>query len=192
MAGSGYVRWVAMVAIGVGVGTADATPPLASLTLAEAYQSQLGEWSGSLEYRDYSADRWFGLPVKVSIRDGGDGVTQLRIADFDDGPKVGIVRITTITMLGEDRVTEHVASFRKGRVPELSASRLTLSRAIDAAHWTIISEADASDDNRPARIRITLTRDGDQMISLKEVDFSDDSGEAWLQRNRQTLTRRGS
>lgn len=176
------------------VGSAVATPPPtprspAPLTLSDALQSQLGEWSGSLEYRDYSADRWFGLPVKVSIRDGGDGVTQVRVADFDDGPKVGNVRITTISMLGDDRVTEYSSSFRKGQVPEVSRTRLTLSRATDASHWTIISEAEDRDDDRPARIRTTLIRDGDRMTSLKEVDFSDDKSDTWLQRNRQTLTR---
>lgn len=183
--------FIAMVS-GLNVSSAVATSPPASLTLTEALKSQLGEWSGSLEYRDYSADRWFGLPVKVNIRDGGDGVTQLRVADFDDGPKVGNVRITTISMLGTDNVTEYVAGFRKGRTPELSSARLTLTRAIDASHWTIISAADANDDDRPARIRITITREGDKMTSLKEVDFSDDTSESWLQRNRQTLTRTGN
>ena len=54
--------------------------------------SQVGEWTGKLEYRDYQADRWFGLPMRVSVTDGGDGVTQIRVADFDDGPRVGVVR----------------------------------------------------------------------------------------------------
>jgi hypothetical protein len=183
---------LAAVVSGLIVSDVGAAPPPVPLTLSDALQSQLGEWSGSLEYRDYSADRWFGLPVKVSIRDGGDGVTQVRVADFDDGPKVGIVRITTISMIGEDRKTEYSSSFRKGQMPEVSSTRLTLTRATDAAHWTIISESEDRDDDRPARIRVTLTRDGDRMTSLKEVDFSDDKSESWLQRNRQTLTRIGN
>lgn len=41
------------------------TPAQAPLTVAEARQSLVGRWQGKLEYRDYQADRWIGLPVKV-------------------------------------------------------------------------------------------------------------------------------
>ena len=65
---------------------APAAPVTVPLTVATARQSLVGEWRGKLEYRDYQADKWFGLPVEVSVRDGGDGVTMIRTADFDDGP----------------------------------------------------------------------------------------------------------
>ncbi len=162
-------------------------PPTTPLTLDQALASQVGDWTGKLEYRDYSADKWFGLPVKVSIRDGGDGVTQIRVADFDDGPKAGIVRITTISMLGKDGQTEYSTGFRKNRVPELGTARLTLAAAQDPQHWTIVATETGSDDDRPATIRITTTRDGASLTSLKEVDFSDDSKSEWLVRNRTVL-----
>ena len=160
--------------------------------LAAARASQVGSWTGKLEYRDYQADKWFGLPVAVTISDGGDGVTQIRVADFDDGPRVGNVRITSVSMLGKDGATEFTATFRKGRDPELDKAQLTLANATDAAHWTIQSEETGTDDDRPARIRVTTTRDGDAMTSLKEVDFTDDTKAEWIQRNRQTLTRVGT
>lgn len=161
------------------------------ITLAQALASQAGRWEGKLEYRDYQADEWFGLPVAVEVRDGGDGVTLVRVADFDDGPRVGNVRITTVTMLGKDGETEWTGTFRKGRDAELTSAKLFLSAARDATHWTIVSDALASDDDRPARVRYTTTRDGDSLVSLKEIDFADDTGEAWLQRNRETLRRVG-
>lgn len=163
-------------------------PPAVDLAAARA--SQVGSWTGKLEYRDYQADKWFGLPVAATISDGGDGVTQIRVADFDDGPRVGNVRITSVSMLGTDGATEHTATFRKGREPELDKAQLTLSEAVDATHWTIRSEETGTDDDRPARIRVTTTRAGDTMTSLKEVDFTDDAKDEWIQRNRQTLTRR--
>ena len=165
-----------------------AGPPIAP-SVADAIASQTGAWRGSLEYRDYQADRWFGIPMAVTITDGGDGVTQIRTADFDDGPKVGIVRITTMSMLGADGTTEYSTAFRKGRVPELSSAQLTLTAWRDPAHWSMRAEERAADDDRPALIRTTFTRDGDTLTSLKEVDFTDDTAEEWLVRNRTTLER---
>lgn len=164
----------------------------AAPTIADAIASQRGAWSGALEYRDYQADRWFGIPMQVTIADGGDGVTQIRTADFDDGPAVGTVRITTVSMLGADGQTEYNVGFRKGRVPEVSTARLTLTAWTDPAHWTMRAEETGTDDDRPALIRSTIVRDGTALTSLKEVDFTDDDGEEWLVRNRSTLERTGA
>ncbi|GAA4031822.1 hypothetical protein GCM10022281_09300 [Sphingomonas rosea] len=162
----------------------------APLTVAEARASMVGRWEGKLEYRDYQADAWFGLPMKVDIRDAGDGVTQIRTADFDDGPRTGIVRITGVAMLAKDGVTETGASFRKGKDVSLDTARLALKPGpASATNWTLVAEQTATDDNRPARLRETTTRTGDTMVTLKEVDFIDDQGEAWLVRNRTTLKR---
>lgn len=166
--------------------------PAAPLTTADARASQLGRWEGKLEYRDYRADRWFGLPVTVEVRDGGDGVTQIRVAEFDDGPSTGIVRITTVSMLTGEGRSETSASFRKGREVTLSTARLTLQPgASGPTDWTLVAEETATDDNRPARLRYTTTRKGDELVTLKKVDFTDDTGEAWLVRNRTTLRRVG-
>ena len=160
---------------------------IAALRLATA-----GAWEGKLEYRDYQSGRWFGLPMTVRIEDAGDGVTLIRKAAFDDGPQTGIVRITTVELLDPATGLETSAGFRKGRTPELSATTLRLAApARDASHWTILSEADGRDDNRPARLRLTTVRDGAVMTTMKEIDFLDDAGEAWIQRNRTTLTRVG-
>ncbi len=160
---------------------------IAALRLATA-----GAWEGKLEYRDYQADRWFGIPMKVRIEDGGDGVTVIRKADFDDGPRVGIVRITTVELFDPATGRETAASFRKGRETSLETSALRLAAPpVDASHWTIIAETDSRDDDRPARLRVTTVRDGDRMTTLKEVDFLDDAAEAWVQRNRSTLSRVG-
>src|SRR4051812_49883994 len=105
--------------------------------IATARSSLIGRWQGKLEYRDYQADKWFGLPVKVEVRDGGDGVTLVRTADYDDGPKTGNVRITTVSMLAADGTHESSATFRKGREVELETAALALTAARDATHWTL-------------------------------------------------------
>lgn len=162
-------------------------PAAAPLTPEAARASTLGRWQGQLEYRDYQADKWFGLPVTVAISDGGDGVTQLRTADFDDGPQTGIVRITTVSLLDPAKATLYSTSFRKARVPELQTARVALTDARDATHWTLVETIAGTDDNRPATLRETTVRDGDAMVTLKEVDFTDDAKVEWLARNRTTL-----
>ena len=157
------------------------------LTPADARSSLVGKWSGKLEYRDYQADKWFGLPVLVEVRDGGDGVTLIRTADYDDGPKTGNVRITTVSMIAADGAHESSATFRKGRDVELQTAALALSNARDAEHWTLVETISGTDDDRPATIRLTTTRDGASLVTLKEVDFTDDAKSEWLARNRTTL-----
>jgi hypothetical protein len=95
-------------------------------------------------------------------------------------------------MLLADGTSESSVSFRKGRDVELSTARLALRPgAVGPASWTLVSEETGKDDDRPARIRVTTTRTGDQLVALKEVDFTDDAGETWLVRNRTTLRRQG-
>lgn len=170
-----------------------ATPAAAqevpAITLAEARASTAGAWTGQLQYLDYSSGEWQGIPVTVSTEVVGDGSTILRRAAFDDGPRVGTVYITSLAMLGKDGVTEYSTGFRAGRTPEVSAYTLTLTAAKDAAHWTIRAELDGTDDDRPARIRETTTRDGASLVTLKEVDFLDEPGEQWFSRNRSVLER---
>ncbi len=163
------------------------TPDIAALRLGLA-----GHWEGKLEYLDYSANRWFGLPMKVLIEDGGDGVTLIRKADFDDGPKVGNVRITTVELFNPATGQETSASFRKAHETSLDTAVLRLAAPpTDLAHWTLIAETTGRDGDKPARLRTTTTRAGDAMTTLKEVDYLDDATETWVQRNRSTLKRVG-
>lgn len=160
----------------------------APVTLTSIRAGMAGNWKGQLEYRDYQADRWFGLPVQVRIEIMRDGLTLIRHADFDDGPQTGIVTITTTALLDPATGREQSVSFRKGHDAELDTAMMRLTRADAADHWTIEEVQDGRDDDRPARIRETTRRDGATMVALKEVDFLDDKTEAWLTRNRITLT----
>jgi hypothetical protein len=166
----------------------DAAP---AITLAEARASTAGDWTGQLQYLDYSSGKWEGIPVTVTVTLEGDGNTLTRHATFDDGPRVGNVFITSLAMLGKDGATEYSTGFRAGRTPEVSAYTLTLTAATDAEHWTIRAEQDGTDDDRPARIRETTTRDGASLVTLKEVDFLDEPGEQWFSRNRSVLEKTG-
>lgn len=160
-----------------------------AVTLAEARASMAGAWAGQLQYLDYSSDTWEGIPVTVTVTLEGDRNTLVRRAVFDDGPRVGNVYITGMSMLGKDGATEYSTAFRAGRTVAIEAAVLSLAAAADAEHWTIVATREGEDDDRPARIRETTTRDGASLTSLKEVDFLDDAGEQWFSRNRTVLAR---
>lgn len=178
---------VALAAAAVGPAATQTAPDPVTITAIRA--GMAGNWAGQLEYRDYQADRWFGLPVTVRIEVMRDGLTLIRHADFDDGPKTGIVTITTTALFDPATGREQSASFRKGREVELDTAMLRLTRAEALDRWTLEELREASDDDRPARIRETTRRDGATMVTTKEVDFLDDKTETWLTRNRTTLTR---
>ena len=168
--------------------TANATSSAVDLTTARA--SMAGKWTGQLEYLDYTADQWFGIPVTTTIEDQGDGATIIRRSNFDDGPKVGMVRITTIELLDPASSTIVSATFRKGRSAELTTYTAGIDGSSkDATHWTMIEETKSKDDNRPAMVRLTTVRNGDRVQTLKEVDFLDDTKSQWMKRNRVTLVR---
>lgn len=166
--------------------------PTRAVDLATARASLNGAWEGRLEYRDYSAGQWFGIPVKTQITNQGDGATTIRASDFDDGPKVGNVQITTVDLFDATASTVQVGSFRKGRPVELMTYAVTLSPVSrDGTHWTMVEETTAQDDDRPATLRLTTVRTGDHVETVKEVDFLDDDKSEWLVRNRTRLTRTG-
>lgn len=155
-----------------------------SLSTSRRCAGLAGEWQGKLEYRDYQADRWFGLPVRLTQELVADGVTLIAKAEYDDGPKSGTVRITSVSMFVPATNIQYSSSFRAGRPAELSSATVRLVGAVDDAHWTMVEETIATDADRPAKLRETIVRDGARLTTLKEVDFLDDAGETWLTRNR--------
>ncbi len=168
-----------------------AAPPV-TIDVAAARASLSGSWEGKLEYLDYRANSWFGIPVKTRIEDQGDNATVIRKSDFDDGPRVGNVRITTVELFDAAKSNLTVGTFRKGRVAELSRYAVRIvGTAQDATHWTMVEETLAKDDDRPAKIRLTTVRDGDKLETLKQIDFQDDKKTDWISRNRTRLTRAG-
>lgn len=168
------------------------TTPIAAqpdINVAAARASMVGNWEGSLEYLDYTANKWFGIPVKTMIEDQGDNATVIRKSDFDDGPKVGIVRITSVELFDPAKATLSIGTFREGRTAEIISYTVRLEgSSSDATHWTMVEETLATDNNRPALLRITTTRSGDKIEALKQVDFQDDYKVEWLSRNRTRLT----
>jgi hypothetical protein len=108
------------------ISSASAAP---AVDIQTARASMVGAWEGSLEYLDYTANQWFGIPVKTRIEDQGDGATVIRKSDFDDGPKVGNVRITSVELFDAAKSTVAVGYFRKGKVASVEVYSVKLGDA---------------------------------------------------------------
>jgi hypothetical protein len=188
----GVCTFLLPVSLSAQSGNAAPPPPTPALTMSQLRAATAGNWSGQLEYLDYGANQWFGIPMTVSIESQIDRVTTIRKADFDDGPVTGMVRITTVAIMDDTGGKESSAIFRKNRPMDADVWQVRLAApARDLTHWTIIAETIGRDGNTQAKLRETTTRDGDSLTTLKEVDPPDDGKDEYFARNRTRLTKVG-
>lgn len=148
-----------------------------------------GEWTGALEYRDYQTNALTALPVETTIAVGADGRTILRTARFSEGGTQPDVYITSLAGFDARSGLYETAGFRAGRAMSVSRERVERVQMTDPTHWTIVFTERAEDNDRPADIRITLTRNGDETLSLKEVDDLTDGTVQFAFRNQTRLRR---
>jgi len=166
-----------------------AGPAAAAPSAAELQGALAGSWKGALGYRDYQDNKLYELPVQTEVTAIGDGVSVLRVSTFDDGPSVGAVRITSASLFDPAAGTVTSATLRKGRPVEVSTEAVRLSAYRDPMHWTLVYERIGPDGDGEARIRITETRDGDSLMSVKEVRPLTPTDAPWAFRNQTRLTR---
>ncbi len=154
--------------------------PLLTLTLALCAQAQsaktaaelerglVGQWVGALEYRDYRTNEKQELPMTNAISALPDGVTVTRVSTFDDGPVTGLVYITTVKLFDAKTLGSSNAVFRKGRALDTWTDNTQVTRFLSDTNWTVVYQHDGTDNNKPATVRTTQTRDGDTLSALKE------------------------
>ena len=67
------MRIVAALFFGMSTHATAQPTELVRVDIGQARASLQGSWEGKLEYLDYSANKWFGIPVKTIVEDQGDG-----------------------------------------------------------------------------------------------------------------------
>jgi hypothetical protein len=161
---------------------------------AEALERSLaGSWKGALEYRDYQSNSKFELPMMTTISVGADGATITRVSAFDDGPKTGMVYITTVSLYeptngaANARAKLTQSSFRKGRPVETWTENVAIQSYTDAERWTLIYSRTGTDGNDAADIRLTSMRNGDTLTTVKEVKKPSEPDSAYAFRNQTVL-----
>ncbi len=149
-----------------------------------------GSWGGALEYRDYQSGKKFELPMAAQIDIGKDNATISRVSTFDDGPKTGLVYITTVSIFDKTGSKVTNAVFRKGRAVDVSTDDAKVTTYKDATHWTIVYQQNGSDNEKPAEIRVTQTLNGNELLALKEVKPVGAADKDYLFRNQVRLVRK--
>ncbi len=157
----------------------------ADVELSSLLDASAGSWEGELYYLDYRSGQRFGIPMRVDARMTPDGATLVRELTFTDpGNLVHAINLVTIDRDSGELVE---AYFREGRGELLRYDVVDVEFENDR-QWRIVYEQDGNDDNRPARIRHTLSRNGDEMSSSKEVRFLDSDDDGLILRNGSLLT----
>ena len=164
-------------------GAASAAPTPAEL------QSQLtGQWVGALGYRDYQSNKLFELLVTTWIEGVPDGATQIRRSQYDEGPKQAPVWIISLLQWSKDG-TLSTATMRAGRDPELISEAAQVASYSAPDKWVIVYSRTGTDGDSPSDIRVTETRTGDELLSVKEVRPAGNRTAPWQFRNQTRLKR---
>lgn len=133
-----------------------------------------GTWEGELYYLDYQSGQRFGIPLRIDAEMTPDSATLVRRLTYTD-PGVLVHAVSVVTI---DKDTgELVEAYFRERGAEFLRYEVTTVEYVAEDDWTAIYEQDGIDDDRPARIRHTMTRTGDQLETRKEVRFLDGDGE---------------
>ncbi len=148
-----------------------------------------GKWVGALGYRDYQSNKLFELAMKTDIQALPDKATVIRVTAFDDGPKAGLVYITAASLYDTAKSAVSTTTLRKGRTVETSTETVTTFAYADPTHWVVRYEEDGTDDDKPALLRTTETRDGDTVKTIKEVMPKAEAAKGWQFRNQTRLTK---
>ncbi|MBC7767159.1 MAG: hypothetical protein H7124_00040 [Phycisphaerales bacterium] len=150
--------------------------------------SLAGQWEGALGYRDYQSNELFELAVVTSIRTAEDGRTLVRTSRFDEGDAPDVF-IVSVSGFDDSSGLYETAGFRAGRAMAVTRESIVAQTVQGPEHWTLLFSERGMDDDREADIRVTLTRTGDETLSVKEVDYLDDPAVRFEFRNQTRLRR---
>ena len=145
-------------------------------------QNSVGLWKGELYYLDYQSGRRFSIPVEYNaVLPPDNSVLTKQLVYTDPGVKV----YATSSMTFDNETGELVESyFREGK-GQLFRYQIDSIAFQDNQNWSLIYSETGEDDNKPAIIKHTLIRAGQNLSSKKEVKFDD--SESFFLRNGSNL-----
>jgi len=149
---------------------------------APSFQEALaGDWSGTLEYRDYRSDRRVTLPTELVVEHGGPG--RLTFAyTYDDGPGKTVTSQERIT-IDREHSTYRIQNGDGTYDATFAASGLA---SFGAASPAIVQAGEGDENGAPVDLRVTLTVTASSFTMLRE---SRTAGGDWLFRNEYKLIR---
>lgn len=139
-----------------------------------------GQWTGTLEYRDYRSERRVTLPTKLLVT---QSASVLEFAyEYDDGPGK--------TVRSRDRVTidASAATYRVQNSDGTYDATFAINglAGFGKGSDTVVLIGKGTENDAPVDLRITLSVTPKQITMERE---SRKAGEEWMFRNRYVLTR---
>jgi len=159
--------------LAIAVGTAQPAPSFPDVLA--------GNWSGTLEHRDYRSDRRVTLPTKLVVEPDGPG--RLTFAyTYDDGPGKTVTSQERIT-IDREHSTYRIQNGDGTYDATFAASGLA---SFGAASPAIVLAGKGDENGAPVDLRVTLTLTASSFTMLRE---SRTAGGDWLFRNEYKLIR---
>jgi hypothetical protein len=148
-------------------------------------QALIGEWTGVLEYRDYSepptSTKRVQLPTWLSITALGDKLSEHFI--YDDGPTKTVEETDVVTL---DTTASTYSESDNGKPAQVF--RVIGYDKLKNGRGEIILSGTGTDNDKPSETRITLTVRRNLLTWIEEVRPAG-SAEAFVFRHRFTFTR---
>ncbi len=138
--------------------------PMATDPVQQFDSLLLGNWTGALEYRDFSSNKMVKLPTTLTVTRGSAADSVSLAFTFEDGPNK-IVKDTLDVAV--DSASSHATITDSGN----PASAYDVS-GLDQFNKTgeIILTKDGTDNDKPAKIRETIKLAKDKFDYLREVE----------------------
>lgn len=135
------------------------------LDRATIYASWLGQWKGVLEYRAYQPPHGrVSLPTTLSVASSPGNTALIFQFVYDDGPKKTVKSTSRFEF---DPKARRLTWTDDGK-PATAQDKFTLAEASDSGD-RLVFFGEAMDDNKPSRIRYTITTGPDTWRILKET-----------------------
>jgi hypothetical protein len=156
------VRFAALLVVFIALAGSAAEP---SLDLSRIYASWTGQWTGVLEYRDYQPPHGrVALPTTLSVTPAPDAPAMILRFVYDDGPHKTVKSTSRLTL---DLAARRLTWSDEGK-PATPGDTFTLTEA-SASGDRLVFYGQAIDDNKPSRVRYTITTAPSSWRILKET-----------------------
>lgn len=115
--------------------------------------------------------------------------TVTRLSAFDDGPKTGMVFITTVSLFDATGTRSTLSTFRKGRAVDTWTETVAVKSLTDLQHGATYSRTGRAGD-KLADIRLSVTRKGDELLGVKEAKESNAPDSSFANRTQTRLKKK--
>lgn len=144
-------------------------PSRRAMDARSAHEAFLGQWKGSLEYRDFQDDQRVRLPTTLDVALTRDGSALRFQYVYDDGPGKTVTEVSTVRIDPPDRrmfVTAEKDGVR--RVYRFTDDAdLSALRQYGRGVFTLLG--DGEEKGQRVEVRLTLSLERDSLRMLRET-----------------------